>query len=53
MVYKRIQDDLQRVNQYLGQEKKSREESEEAIFEMLRDIVNRVKLELDTEKKQR
>ena len=33
------------------QEKKSREESEAAIYEMLRDLVNRVKTEIESEKK--
>ena len=32
-------------------EKKAREESEAAIYEMLRDLVNRVKSEIDSEKK--
>ena len=34
-------------------ERKSREESEQAIFDMLRDVVNRVKGEIEFERKNR
>jgi len=34
-------------------EKKAREETEEAILEMLKDMVNKIKLEIDSEKKDR
>ena len=50
---KKLSEELVKVNGVLQQEKKSREESEEAIFDMLKDIVSRVKQELDSEKKTR
>lgn len=37
----------------IQQEKKSREETEESILELLRDMVNRIKSELENEKKER
>jgi molybdopterin synthase catalytic subunit len=33
--------------------RKAREENEQAIFDMLRDVVERVKKEIETEKKER
>jgi hypothetical protein len=46
-----VTEDLQKINENHTQEKKNREESEAAIYEMLRDLVNRVKTEIDSEKK--
>lgn len=37
----------------IQQEKKSREDTEEAILELLRDMVNKIKGELEGEKKER
>jgi len=34
-------------------EKRSREENEQAIFDMLRDVIERVKKEIDNERKER
>jgi uncharacterized spore protein YtfJ len=34
-------------------EKRSREENEQAIFDMLRDVIERVKKEIDHERKER
>ena len=48
---KHISDELVRVNNGLQQEKKNREESREAIFDMLKDIVNRVNTELESERR--
>ena len=48
---KHISDELVRVNYGLQQEKKNREESQEAIFDMLKDIVNRVNTELESERR--
>lgn len=48
---KHISDELVRVNNGLQQEKKNREESQEAIFDMLKDIVNRVNTELESERR--
>ncbi len=43
--------ELIKLSQSLSNEKKNREDSEASIFEMLKDVVNRVKMELDNEKK--
>ena len=48
---KHISDELVRVNNGLQQEKKNREERQEAIFDMLKDIVNRVNTELESERR--
>ena len=37
----------------IQQEKRNREESEQAIFDMLKDVVNRVKSEIEAERKNR
>jgi len=41
------------VNNELSGERKAREENEQAIFDMLRDVVERVKKEIEAEKKER
>lgn len=41
------------MNENVGSQKKLREESESAIFEMLKDLVSRVKSEIEDEKHQR
>jgi len=41
------------LNNEMSGEKKAREENEQAIFDMLRDVVERVKKEIETEKKER
>ena len=46
-----VNEDMSKINEVHQQEKKAREESEAAIYEMLRDLVNRVKSEIDSEKK--
>jgi aspartokinase len=48
---KSITDELVKINNSINVERRSRDESEQSIFEMLKDVVNRVKLELDQEKK--
>ena len=50
---KKIGDEITKLADQLGSEKKSREESESAIYEMLRDLINRVKNEIETERKER
>lgn len=52
-IMKKINDELNKVNSSVVIEKKTREESEQAIFDMLRDVVNRVKNEIDFERKAR
>ena len=50
---KSITDELVRVSNSIASEKRTRDESEQSIFEMLKDVVQRVKVELDQEKKAR
>ncbi len=47
---KRAGDEIRRLNENIGGQKKLREESESAIFEMLKDLVSRVKSEIEEEK---
>lgn len=44
---------MERLTDIMANEKKAREETEEAILEMLKDMVNKIKLEIDSEKKDR
>jgi hypothetical protein len=37
----------------MGNEKKAREETEEAFLDMLRSIINKIKTELDNERRER
>ena len=46
-----MHEELSKLNQLLVQEKVNRQESEQAIFDMLKDVVNRIKTEVDNEKK--
>lgn len=48
---KRAGEEIRRLNESLTNQKKLREESEGAIFEMLKDLVSRVKSEIDEEKR--
>ena len=50
---RRITEELTKLNNSMQIERKSREESEQAIFDMLRDVVNRVKGEIEFERKNR
>ena len=50
---KKLSEELFRLNQLLGDEKKAREESEQCIFDMLKDVVSRVKSEIEYERKNR
>lgn len=50
---RKLSEELTKLNTSVQIEKKSREESEQAIFDMLRDVVNRVKSEIDYERKNR
>lgn len=45
--------ELTQINEVVITQKKQRESSEAAIFDMLKDVVNRVKIELDNEKRTR
>ena len=48
-----ITEDLNNINEAVVNEKILKEESEAAIFDMLKDVVNRVKIELENEKRNR
>jgi hypothetical protein len=52
-IMRKTTEELLRLNNSHLLEKKTREESEQAIFDMLRDVVNRVKSEIDFERKNR
>ena len=44
---KSITDELVKLSNLINVEKRNRDESDQSIFEMLKDIVNRVQVELD------
>lgn len=46
-------EELIKLNESIQNEKKNREESETAIYDMLKDVVAKVKAEIETEKKSR
>ena len=46
-VMKSITDELVKISNAINVEKRNRDDSEQSIFEMLKDVVNRVKVELD------
>lgn len=50
-ISRKMNEELSKLNQLLVQEKVNRQESEQAIFDMLKDVVNRIKTEVDNEKK--
>ena len=52
-ILKKTNEELNKIANSLQIEKKNREDSEQAIFDMLRDVVNRVKSEIDYERKNR
>ena len=49
----KIDEEVERLTEIINNEKKAREETEEAILEMLRDMVNKIKVEIENEKKDR
>lgn len=52
-ILKKTNEELNKIANSLQIERKNREDSEQAIFDMLRDVVNRVKSEIDYERKNR
>ena len=50
---KKTTEEVFRLNENTQIEKKNREDSEIAIYDMLKDVVNRVKNEIDSERKNR
>jgi hypothetical protein len=53
MIWSRPTTVSNRYTFYISKEKKNREESEQAIYDMLRDVVSRVKTEIEIERKAR
>ena len=49
----KIQDESSEINNQINKNKSEREENEQAMFDMLKDIVERIKKELENEKKVR
>jgi len=50
---KKTSEELIKLTNVIQQEKKDREESEQSIFDMLKEVVHRVKTEIEGEKKNR
>ena len=52
-IFRKTNEEIEKLSSVIQAEKKTREESEQSIYEMLRDVVNRVKAEIDAERKER
>jgi len=52
-IMKKCSEELQSLNEMVEDEKRSRENSEAATYEMLKDVITKIKSEIDTEKKER
>ena len=52
-ITRKMNEELSKLGQAVQQERYQRQESEQAIFDMLKDVVNRIKSEIDNEKKNR
>ena len=50
---KKVNEEVNKLNTQISVEKKTREDGEQGIFDMLKDVVNRVKGEIDYERKNR
>ncbi len=50
---KRVEDETGKFTEILDDQKKAIEETEEAMLEILRDMINRIKVEIETERKDR
>jgi hypothetical protein len=50
---KKCSEELIKLTENIQSEKKNREESEVAIYDMLRDVVSKVKAEIETERRTR
>jgi len=48
-----VEEESERLGELVSNEKKAREETEEAILEMLKDMVNKIKVEIENEKRDR
>lgn len=49
----KVDEESERLGEVINNEKKAREETEEAILEMLKDMVNKIKVEIENEKRDR
>ena len=49
----RAEEQVQDVEAIIGEEKAAREETEEAILEMLKDMVGKIKNEIENERRER
>lgn len=52
-ILKKISEDILKTTELVQEQKKTREESETAVYDMLRDLLNRVKTEIENERKDR
>ena len=52
-INKSVIDEFTKLYMLLSNEKKGREETEEAFLDMLRSIINKIKTELENEKRER
>jgi hypothetical protein len=52
-IIQKTSEEIQRLNNLLQVESKNREETEQAIYDMLRDVVSRVKTEMEQERNNR
>jgi hypothetical protein len=52
-IAKKVNDEFSRLFLLVNNEKKAREETEEAFLDMLRSVINKMKIELENEKKER
>ena len=50
---KKCSEELQNLNDIVEEERRARERSEGATYEMLKDVVGKIKNEIDLEKKER
>jgi len=52
-IMKKCSEELQNLNDIVEEERRARERSEGATYEMLKDVVGKIKNEIDLEKKER
>ena len=52
-IEKKMNDEFNKINNLVNNEKKAREETEEAFLDMLKSVINKMKIELENEKKDR
>lgn len=52
-IVKRISEDIQKLHDLMAEQKKNTTESEEALLDMVKEMVNRIKGEIENEKRDR